>query len=222
MIQQARLDAEIKHMTIDDALFHQLLDTANKMLTKESTDTPAIAAKDALITTLQAQLAPNPALAASASAFLANALLANPPAKPVVVYDPTATYAPGAVVTDSTGAIWTAVTPVVGRSTRRYGGQLDADDASTGCCCTCTSSRSSFLTREIFPVRRKSARSSLVQRPSVSLPWQNRQAMSVVTPGLSGYYFAFNRLWILAGSPEAAEKMKECPDRPVVNSRALP
>lgn len=116
VIQQARLDAEIKHMTIDDSLFQQVLDTANMLLTKESTDTTAIAAKDALITTLQAQLAPNPALAASASAFLANALLANPPAKPVVVYDPTATYAPGAVVTDSTGAIWTAVTPVVGEA----------------------------------------------------------------------------------------------------------
>ncbi len=78
-IQQQRLAAEIKHMTIDDTLLQQILDVANVCLSSESTDVAALAAKDALIASLQAQLAPNPALLASAQTFLANALAANPP-----------------------------------------------------------------------------------------------------------------------------------------------
>jgi hypothetical protein len=83
VIEQARLDAEIKHMTIDDAILQQILDAGNAALLAESTDVTAMAAKDATIASLQAQLAPNPALLASAQTFLTNALAANPPAAPV-------------------------------------------------------------------------------------------------------------------------------------------
>jgi hypothetical protein len=50
----------------------------------------AIKAKDALIASLQAQLAPNPALLASVNTALANALAANPPPTVVPVVAATA------------------------------------------------------------------------------------------------------------------------------------
>jgi uncharacterized protein (DUF1501 family) len=84
-IQKQRAVLEEKHMTIDDSLLQQILDAGNAALLAESNDVAAMAAKDATIASLNAQLAPNPALAASAAAFLANALAANPPAVPVVV-----------------------------------------------------------------------------------------------------------------------------------------
>jgi hypothetical protein len=46
--------------------------------------------------------------------------------------------------------------------------------------------------------------------------------MSVTTyPELSAYYYAFNRIFILADNPNAAEQMAKCPDCPVVNKVAL-
>lgn len=36
-----------------------------------------------------------------------------------------------------------------------------------------------------------------------------------------GFYFAFDRIWILANDPYAAEKMQQCPDVPTVNKVAL-
>jgi hypothetical protein len=126
VIEQARLDAEIKHMTIDDALLQQILDAGNAALLAESGDVTAMAAKDATIASLQAQLAPNPALAASAAAFLSNALAANPPANPVVpvtpatppaapaLYDPTIAYVAGNTVSDKSGNIWTDVQAPIG------------------------------------------------------------------------------------------------------------
>lgn len=80
LIQQLRLDNEIKHMTIDDSLLQQVVDAINVALLAESKDAAAIAAKDATIASLNAKLAPNPALLASVQAALANALAANPPA----------------------------------------------------------------------------------------------------------------------------------------------
>lgn len=80
LIQKQRSAQELKHMTIDDTLLQQILDVANLCLAAETGDVAALAAKDALIASLQAQLAPNPALLASAQTFLANALAANPPA----------------------------------------------------------------------------------------------------------------------------------------------
>jgi hypothetical protein len=97
VIEQSRLDAELQHMTIDDTILQKILDAGNAALLAESNDVTAMAAKDATIASLQAQLAPNPALLASATTFLANALAANPP--PVVdppVPAPTPTPAPAA------------------------------------------------------------------------------------------------------------------------------
>lgn len=88
----------LKHMTIDDALFQQILDAGNLALAAESADMAAQAAaktaSDAVIAALQAQVAPNPALVAAAQQFLANAAAANPPAVPVA---PAAPAAPAAV-----------------------------------------------------------------------------------------------------------------------------
>src|SRR6266403_1735434 len=79
LIQQQRLDAYIKHMTIDDSLLQKVVDAINVALEAESKDEAAVAAKDTLITSLRTQLAPNPALLASVQDALSKALAANPP-----------------------------------------------------------------------------------------------------------------------------------------------
>lgn len=90
-IQNLRLISEQKHMTIDDALLQQILDAGNAALNADASDRAASAAKDATILNLQAQLAPNPALAAAAAQFLNAALAANPPGAPVTPVTPPAT-----------------------------------------------------------------------------------------------------------------------------------
>jgi hypothetical protein len=45
--------------------------------------------------------------------------------------------------------------------------------------------------------------------------------MSVVLTNMHGYYFALNTVFILADHPDAAEKMKLCPNVPAVNQAAL-
>ncbi len=89
LIEQQRLAVEKKQMTIDDAILQQILDAGNAALLAESSDVTAMAAKDATIAALQAQLAPNPALLALAQTFLANALAANPPPAPAPATEPT-------------------------------------------------------------------------------------------------------------------------------------
>lgn len=81
-IKYKRLELDITHMTIDDALLQQVVDAFTAALAAESNDVAAMAAKDATISSLQAQLAPNPALLASVQDVLSKALAANPP--PVV------------------------------------------------------------------------------------------------------------------------------------------
>jgi hypothetical protein len=94
LIQQARLALEQRQMTIDDAILQQILDAGNAALLAESNDATAIAALQAANASLTAQLAPNPALLASAQTFLANALAANPPPAPASAPEPTPTPAP--------------------------------------------------------------------------------------------------------------------------------
>jgi hypothetical protein len=120
-IQELRYQLE-KKMTLDDSVVQQLIDAINTALTAETTETATIAAQQATIASLTAQLAPNPALLASVQTAIANAAAANPPPVVVVVppvpviWDATATYNPGDVVTDAAGAVWTAVTPNVGEA----------------------------------------------------------------------------------------------------------
>jgi hypothetical protein len=94
LIQQQRLTSENIHMTIDDSLMQQVVDAINAALLAESNDVAAMAAKDATIASLQAQLAPNPALLASVQQALANAIAANPPATPAPLPAPSPTPAP--------------------------------------------------------------------------------------------------------------------------------
>lgn len=120
-IQNKRYQIE-KQMTLDDLVVQQLIDAINTALTAETSETATIAAQQATIASLTAQLAPNPALLASVQSAIANAAAANPPPVVVVVpptpviWDAAATYKPGDVVTDSTGAVWSAVSPVVGEA----------------------------------------------------------------------------------------------------------
>jgi hypothetical protein len=127
-IQQKRLALQIKQMTIDDSVVQLLVDDLNAAILRFTGDEASAAAAQtanaATIAALQTQLAPNPTLLASVTAALANAAAATPPVTPVVpvvptapaLFDPTVTYAAGATVTDSTGAVWTAVTPVLGEA----------------------------------------------------------------------------------------------------------
>jgi hypothetical protein len=93
-IQYKRLEIDKLHMTIDDTLLQQILDVANACLAAETGDVAVEAQKDALIASLQTQLAPNPALLSSAQTFLTNALAANPPATPVTPVTPAPVGAP--------------------------------------------------------------------------------------------------------------------------------
>lgn len=68
-----------KIMTIDDTVVQQLIDAINTALSAESTDQAAVTAANQTIAQLQSQLAPNPALLASAQQAIQNALAANPP-----------------------------------------------------------------------------------------------------------------------------------------------
>jgi hypothetical protein len=46
--------------------------------------------------------------------------------------------------------------------------------------------------------------------------------MSVtILTGPSCFYFAFDRMYIIADHPDAPEQMKQCPDMPAVNQVAL-
>jgi len=78
-----------KHMTIDDALFAQILAAWKTCLTAETgnqaAQTAALAAKDTLIATLTAQVAPNQVLIDQANQLLTDSLAANPPAPPAPV-----------------------------------------------------------------------------------------------------------------------------------------
>ena len=130
-IQQKRLALEKTQMTIDDSVVQALVDALNAAVLRDTGDEASAAAAQtanaATIAGLQTQLAPNPTLLASVTAALANAAAATPPATPVVpvvptpppapaLFDPTVTYAASATVTDSSGNVWTAVTPVLGEA----------------------------------------------------------------------------------------------------------
>ena len=66
-------------MTIDDSVVQQLIDAITTALAAESSDQAAVTAANATIASLQAQLAPNPTLLASAQQAIQAALAANPP-----------------------------------------------------------------------------------------------------------------------------------------------
>jgi hypothetical protein len=122
-IEQQRLTLETKFMTpaIIQALITAL--TALTALVKaQAGDAAALATAQSSLAALQATDAAlqDPALTTAANDAIAAANAATAPAviPPVTpaLFDPTVTYAAGATVTDSTGNVWTAVTPVLGEA----------------------------------------------------------------------------------------------------------
>jgi hypothetical protein len=126
-IQTQRLTLEQQNMT--PAIITALINAINALTALINTDNTnaaaqatALAAAQASLATLQATDAAlqDPALLASANAAIAAASAVQPPAPPAApvapLFDPTATYTAGQEVTDATGNVWTAVTPVVGEA----------------------------------------------------------------------------------------------------------
>jgi Carbohydrate binding domain. len=104
-----------KIMAFDATQFSAVLDALETALNAEASEAATIAQLQAQNATLQQSIAAlnDPVLQQRVTDLLAKAAAANPPPA-IPAFDPTKTYAAGDKVTDATGAIWQAVTPVVG------------------------------------------------------------------------------------------------------------
>jgi hypothetical protein len=133
-INKQRFAFEQKNM-IQASDVTKLIGLYDALVTTDAADQAATAAVQAKLDALTASVAEfnDPALQTALTAALANAVAVVPPPDPVPVpvpdptpvpdpvpapalFDPTVSYAAGAVVSDSTGAVWTAVTPLLGEA----------------------------------------------------------------------------------------------------------
>jgi hypothetical protein len=128
-IQQKRLQNELKNPMLTVPALTDLFALVTELIKAKSDDDAKIASLNSRIaaTTANDAALNDPALQAQLDALKAAATAAtvDPNAVPVVpvppptapaAFDPTVSYLPGATVTDSTGAVWTAVTPVLGEA----------------------------------------------------------------------------------------------------------
>ena len=122
-IQNKRYTLETNYMT--PKIVQALIDALNALtalVTSQAGNAAALATAKAALAALQATDAAlqDPALVTAANAAIAAANAATTPAVippvPPALFDPGITYLPGATVTDSSGAVWTAVTPLLGEA----------------------------------------------------------------------------------------------------------
>jgi hypothetical protein len=127
-IQLERLALEKQTMTPQIvqqliAFIQSLIAVINADNTEIATQAAAVTAAQTALTNLQATDAAlqDPSLLASAQAAIASATAALPPTPPatppaIALFSATTTYTAGQTVTDATGNVWTAVTPVLGEA----------------------------------------------------------------------------------------------------------